>query len=101
MAEQKKERDYTRPVYQNLMTVVDLLGEQSPLPMTQKQIQKASGLTKNVVFDICWNLINKGWAENSGDGAIRLIKSRDEKESWIGRMVTRLVRDAYGTEIGD
>jgi DNA-binding IclR family transcriptional regulator len=99
--EQKEGRDYTRSSYQNLMTVVDLLDKQSPLPMTQKQILNNTGLSKNVVFDVCWNLVKRGWAEDTGDGAIKLKKIRDEKAAWVGRMVTRAVRDAYGVHIDE
>jgi hypothetical protein len=99
LEDQGNGRDYTRSSYQNLMTVVDLLDEKSPLPMTQKQILSATGLSKNVVFDVCWNLVKRGWAEETGDGAIRLKKKRDDKAAWVGRMVTRAVRDAYDIHI--
>lgn len=99
--EPKNERDYTRNVYQNLMTVIEALEGKSPLPMSQKQIQEETGISKSVVFDICWNLVKRGWAEEAGDGGIRLKKGTNEKESWVGRMVLRAVRDAYGVDLSE
>lgn len=97
-AAQDKPRNYTRQVYQNFMDVIEAIERRSPLPMTQKQIQEATGLSRNVVFDICWNLVKRGWAEDAG-GAVRLKKATSEKEAFIGRMVARLVRDTYGINI--
>lgn len=95
----KAVRDYTREVYQNLMSVVEALEAKSPLPMTQKQIAEITSLSKSKVFDICWNLAKRGWAEDAGDGAIRLKKGTSEKEAFIGRMVVRLVKDSYGINL--
>ncbi|MBI5560344.1 MAG: hypothetical protein HY883_03630 [Deltaproteobacteria bacterium] len=99
--EEKNEegRDYTRHVYQNLMAIVDALEENATLPLTQKELQKSTGLSKNVVFDVSWNLCKKGWAEDMGDGSLRLKRTQNDKDSWVGRMVRRAVRDAYGKEI--
>lgn len=91
-------RDYTRAVYQNLMTVIELLEKKSPLPVTQKQIAEETGLSKNVIFDICWNLSKRGWAEDV-NGSIRLTKATADKDAFMGRMVVRLVRDAYGVDL--
>lgn len=91
-------RDYTRAVYQNLMTVIELLEKKSPLPVTQKQIAEETGLSKNVVFDICWNLSKRGWAEDA-NGSVRLKKGSADKDAFMGRMVVRLVRDAYGVDL--
>lgn len=96
-----EQRDYTRKVYQNLMEVVELLEKKAPLPMTQRQIAEAAGISKNVVFDVCWNMVKRGWAEEVGDGSVRLIKSMNEKDAWVGRMVVRAVRDAYGIKGGE
>lgn len=93
------ERDYTRQVYQNLMAVVELLENKSPLPLSHKQIQESLGLSKSVVFDVCWNLCKRGWAEDVGDGMVRLKKVCGEKEILVGRMVVKMVRDVYGIEI--
>lgn len=98
-SEEKAVRDYTRDVYQSLMAVVEALESRSPLPMTQRQIAEALGLSKNKVFDICWNLVARGWAEETGDGSVRLKKGTNEKDAWVGRMVVRAVRDAYGVEL--
>ena len=92
------ERDYTRDVYQNLMAVIEFIEEKSPMPVAQKQIVEGTGLSKNKVFDICWNLVKRGWAEDS-NGCIRLKKGTSEKEAWIGRMVIRTVRDAFGVDL--
>lgn len=89
-------RDYTRQVYQNLMAVVELLEFKSPLPVCRKQIQEELGLSKNIVHDICWNLCKRGWAEDMGDGVLRIKKVRGEKDLLIGRMVVRGIKDLYG-----
>ncbi len=99
--EEKPARDYTRDVYQNLMAIVEALESRSPLPMTQKQIADATGLSKSKVFDICWNLVKRGWAEEAGDGSVRLKRGTDEKALRVGRMVERLVRDTYGLHIAE
>lgn len=98
-AAQDKPRNYTRQVYQNFMDVIEAIEKKSPLPMTQKQIMEATGLSRNVVFDICWNLVKRGWAEDAGPGAVRLKKGTDDKAAWVGRMVLRTIRDAYGANI--
>lgn len=97
--EEKTARDYTRDVYQNLMQVVELLEGKSPLPMTQREIAYTLPLSKNRIFDICWNLCKRGWAEETGDGSVRLKRGTDEKAAYIGRMMTRMVRDTYGLDI--
>lgn len=97
--EEKAPRDYTRAAYQNLMEVVEVLEKKSPLPMTQKQIAEATGLSKNVVFDVCWNLVKRGWAEDAGDGAIRRKFDSHDDDARMGRMVKRLVRDMYGVDL--
>lgn len=95
------ERDYTRKVYQNLMEVVELLEKKAPLPMTQRQIAEATGISKNVVFDVCWNMCKRGWAEEVGDGSVRLKRNTDEKANFIGRMIVKLVKDTYKIELGE
>lgn len=97
--EEKPQRDYTRAAYQNLMEVVEVLEKKSPLPMTQKQIAEATGLSKNVVFDVCWNLVRRGWAEEAGDGAVRRKFDSHDDDARMGRMVKRLVRDVYGISL--
>ena len=100
--EGKDGRDYTRKVYQNLMEIVELLETKAPLPMTQKQLSDATGISKNVVFDVCWNLCKKGWAEDVGDGSVRLKKGMDEKLTYIGRMIVRMVQENFKNgEVGD
>lgn len=92
-------RDYTRQVYQNLMAVAEYLEDKSPLPVSHKQLQDALGLSKNIVFDVCWNLCKRGWAEDMGDGLLRWKGDAGKKEAALGGMVLRLVRDVYGVEI--
>ncbi|TAN59829.1 hypothetical protein EPN18_09750 [bacterium] len=94
-------RDYTRKVYQNLMEVVELLEKKAPLSMTQKQIALATGISKAIVFDVCWNLVKRGWAEEAGDGGVRLQKGTNEKDAFMGRMVIRLVRDTFGVDLNE
>lgn len=94
-------RDYTRRVYQNLMEVVELLEKKAPLPMSQKEIAAASSISKAAIFDLCWNLVKRGWAEETGDGSIRIKKGTNEKDSFMGRMVIRLVRDTYGVDLNE
>ncbi len=96
---QNKPRDYTRTSYQNLMTIVEALEAKSPLPATQKQLAQETGISKNAIFDICWNLVKRGWAEEVGDGSIRLKKGTDDKVTYIGRMVIRMVEDNYGVKL--
>lgn len=96
---QSTPRDYTRASYQNLMSIVEALEAKSPLPATQKQLAAETGISKNAVFDICWNLVKRGWAEEVGDGSIRLKKGTNERASYIGRMVMRLVEDTYGINL--
>ena len=93
------ERDYTRQVYQNLMAVVELLDKKAPLPVSQKKIQEELELSKGVVFDICWNLCKRGWAEDIGEGMVHLKKACGEKELLVGRMVMRGIKDIYGFEL--
>ena len=88
------QKDYTRKGYQGLMSVVEALEARAPLPMTQKQIIEVTGLSKNVVFDICWNLVDRGWAEPVGDGSVRLKRGNEDKLARVGRMMLRLVRDS-------
>ncbi len=95
----KDNSKYIRTVYQNFMTVVEALEENMPLPMTQKQLVEKTGLSKNVVFDVCKNLIHRKWATEIGDGSVTLNHSTDEKASYIGRMAIRLVRDTLGLKI--
>lgn len=97
----KTGRDYTRKVYQNLMAIVELLEKQAPLPMTQKQTAEGTGISKAAIFDICRNLVQRGWAEDAGDGSIRIKKGTNEKDSFMGRMVIRLVRDTYGVDLNE
>ena len=92
-------RDYTRKSYQALMAVVEALDEAAPLPVTQKQLQAKTGLSKNVVFDVVWNLCKRGWAEEAGDGAVRLRRGREDRLARVGRMMLRLVRDVYGVDL--
>lgn len=85
------ERDYTRQVYQNLMAVVELLEGKSPLPASHKQIQEALGLSKNIVFDISWNLCKRGWAEEVGDGMVRRrLRTQHNNDAWLGREVKKI-----------
>lgn len=100
-ADAKPERDYTRQIYQNLMDVVELLERKAPLPMAQKQIAEATGASKAATFDICWNLVKRGWAEETGDGSIRIKKGTNEKDAFMGRMVIRLVRDTFGVDLNE
>ena len=88
-------RDYTRAAYKNLMAVVELLDRKAPLPVSQKQIQEELKLSKSVVFDICWNLCGREWAEDIG-GMVRIKKIRGEKVLQVGRMMLRNIRDLYG-----
>lgn len=81
------------------MAIVEALEAKSPLPMTQKLLAQETGISKNAVFDTCWNLVKRGWAEAVDGGSIRLKKGTSEKDAFIGRMVTRLVRDSYGVNI--
>lgn len=98
---EKATRDYTRENYQNLMVVVELLDKQAPLPVTQRQIAEATGISKGRCFDICWNLVKRGWAEDTGDGSVRLKKASSEKDAFMGRMVIRLVRDTFGVDLNE
>ncbi len=98
---EREGRDYTRKVYQNLMQVCELLDKAAPLPMAQKAIVEATGMSKAVVFDVCWNLVKRGWAEEAGAGNVRLKKGTNEKDAFMGRMVIRLVRDAYGVDLNE
>jgi len=95
------ERDYTRKTYQSLMEVVELLDKRAPLPMTQRQIAEETGISKPAVFDICWNLVRRGWAEEAGAGGVRLKKGTSEKDAFMGRMVIRLVRDTFGVDLNE
>lgn len=97
--EGNKSRDYTRAVYQNLMAVVELLDKKAPLPVSQKQIQEELGLSKGVVYDICWNLCKRNWAEDMGGGMVRTKKVVGEKELLVGRMVVKCVKDIYGLDV--
>ena len=101
LAREKAPRDYTRENYQSLMAVVELLDKQAPLPVTQRQIVEVTGISKGRCFDICWNLVKRGWAEEAGDGSIRLKKATTEKDAFVGRMVIRLVRDTFGVDLNE
>ncbi len=87
-------RDYTRRQYQNFMAIHKILEANAPLPVTQKQIMEGTGISKNVVFEVCWNMAAGGWAEDTGNGGIRLKQAASDKEAYLGRMVLRMVRDA-------
>ncbi len=96
---EREGRDYTRKVYQNLMQVCELLDKAAPLPMAQKAIVEATGMSKAVVFDVCWNLVKRGWAEEAGAGGVRLKKGTSDDDARMGRMVKRLVRDVYSVDL--
>ncbi len=83
-------RDYKRDSYQNFMDVFDALKESSPMPMSRKQIQEATKLSKSQVFDITWNMEHRGWAKIDGM-SISLKQSATDKDSYVGRMVKRIV----------
>jgi len=93
-------REYKRQVYQNLMAVVEYLESKSPLPASQRQMQVDLELSKNVVFDICWNLCDRGWAEDVGDGMIRRKTAGEGKDALVGKMLVKMVKDVYGIEFG-
>lgn len=97
--EESKPRDYTNASQQNLITILRVLESKSPLPATQKQLAQETGLSKYAIFSTCWNMVKGGLAEEIGDGSIRLKKGTEEKASWVGRMVIRAVRDAYGVNL--
>ena len=84
---------YIRDMYQNFMVVMETLDKASPMPLTQKKIRQETGLGKNVVLDTFKNLIYRGWAEETGGGAIRLIKTNSENDAYLGRMVRKIVED--------
>ncbi|MCK5236455.1 MAG: hypothetical protein KAR06_05650 [Deltaproteobacteria bacterium] len=96
--ENKVKRTYRRGALQDFMYVFEVLQGQAPLPMSQKQIQEKTGLSKNKVFDICWNLVDRGWGEDVG-GAIRLKQTNDNKEAYLGRMVARMVHELETTDM--
>lgn len=93
-------RDYTRQVYQNLMAVAELLDKKSPLPVSQKQIQKDLNLSKSIAFDICWNLCKRDWAEDMGSGMVRMRSKTTHLESAIGKEVMKVIEDVCGVVLG-
>lgn len=98
--EGNKSRDYTRAVYQNLMAVVELLDKKAPLPVSQKQIQEELGLSKGVVYDICWNLCARKWTEDLGNGTVRAKSKFSKADEAIGKKVIAIINEIYGVDFG-
>lgn len=97
----KEERLYIREGYQNLLRVLELLDKKFPVPVSQKQIQDTLELSKSIVFDICWNLCFRSWAENMGEGRIRRRFDTSDNDARLGREVKKLVELACGVILSD
>ena len=93
---EKGERLYIREGHQNLLRVLELLDKKFPVPVSQKQIQATLELSKSVVFDICWNLCFRGWAEDMGEGRVRRRFDTSDNDARLGREVKKLVELACG-----
>ena len=87
---EKGERLYIREGHQNLLRVLELLDKKFPVPVSHRQIQDTLELSKSVVFDICWNLCFRGWAEDMGAGRVRRRFDTSDNDARLGREVKKL-----------